>query len=98
MILSRRRGQTLRPPLGAERGAAPARAGRMRVVGDEPLAQQARVVIEHASVEQAQALWIDEHASPLWSGEDRIAGGRRRCPSERIFEARAPARLHAEAQ
>src|SRR3989442_15129264 len=59
--------------LCTERNAAPAGALGVRVIQHEALAQQARVVVEHRSIEQPQAPWIDKDPGAVRPLDDQIA-------------------------
>src|SRR5207237_8880800 len=82
--------------LYAERHTAAAGALRVRVVEDEPLTEQARVVVEDSAFEQPEALGIDEHlrAHRALTDDVRVLG--RLLPAEDVLEPRAAARLHAD--
>src|SRR5438094_4205488 len=73
--------------LDAQRNAAAAGAGRLRVVDDESLAQQARVVVEHDAIEQTKAPRIHYHPRASRSVEHRVVGPRCGFPSENVFES-----------
>ena len=70
----------------------------MRILEDESLAQQARVVIERRAVEQPKAARIDEDFRAVRTDVDLIGRPGIRIPRKRVFEARASAGLDADAQ
>src|SRR5579872_2740720 len=72
--------------LHAERRSAAAAALGVRVVEDETLADEARVVIERRPVEVREALRIHVDARALGAVEHVIAVTRARFPGERIAE------------
>src|SRR5215212_11420126 len=85
-------------PLCAERRAAAARALRVWILEEEPLAHEVRVVIEHRVVEQAEAARIDEDPRVPGSREHAVVGPRLLLPAEHVLVPGAPARAQAHAQ
>src|SRR5262245_21826491 len=83
---------------GAERTPAAARGLRVRVVEDEPFADQARVVVEHGAVQIQQALLVDVQLRAFRSLEHFVAEARLLLPREGVAEARATAALYSHAQ
>src|SRR5712691_8526808 len=83
---------------GAKRAAAAAGRFRVRVVEDEPLADQARVVVEDGPVQVQQALLVDEDLRALWPFEDLVADAGLLLPGEGVAQARAAAPLDPDAQ
>src|SRR5687768_969892 len=84
--------------LDAERGSASTRRLGIRVVEDEPLADQTRVVVERRAVDEAVTFRVDENLGAVRPFEHVIAGARRRLPGERVAQTRAAAGLDADAQ
>src|SRR5438876_11439552 len=84
--------------LDAEGHTAPAGVLRIRVVECEPSTDQARVVIEHRAVEQPQAPGIDEYPRAVGALEHDVSRFGRVLPAKNIFEPRAAAGLHANAE
>src|SRR5262245_30928452 len=87
-------GTSLRP----ERAAAAAGGLGVRIVEDEPLADEIRVVVQHGAVQVQQALPVDEDLGAFRTLEDLVARSRDSLPGERVAQARAAATLHADAQ
>src|SRR5262249_13626003 len=76
----------------------PARRFRIRVVEDEPAADEGGVVIERRSLNELIALRVDKHLRAFSALEDVIAVSRRGLPRERVAQTRAAARLDSDAQ
>ena len=70
----------------------------MRIAEYKTLADQAGVVIERGSVQEAMALRIDEHPGALGAIEHEIAVARGGFPGEGVAQPGTPARLDADAQ
>src|SRR5205823_14234660 len=79
----------LRAVLYAERHAAPACILCVRVVENEPLAHQARVVVEHGAVKQPKAPGIDEDLRAVRALEYDVCTLGRLLPAEYVLEPRA---------
>src|SRR6478672_660597 len=80
-------------------GAATTAGGlRIGVVEDKPFADQARVVVEHGSVQIEQALLVDENLRAFRPFEDFIAEPRFLLPGEGVAQPRAAAALDPDAQ
>src|ERR1700730_4654502 len=88
----------LRSTSGAKRAAAAAGRFRVRVVEDEPLADQARVVVEDGAVQVQQALLVDEDLRAVRPFEDLVAQAGLLLPGEGVAQTRAPAPLDPDAQ
>src|SRR5215831_675371 len=84
--------------LSPERAAATAGGLGVRVVEDESLADEIRVVVQHGTVQKQQAFPVDEDLRAFRPLEDLVAGPRCPLPRERVAQARAAAALHADAQ
>src|SRR5215467_9348877 len=84
--------------LSPERAAAAAGGLGVRVVEDESLADEIRVVVQHGTVQKQQAFPVDEDLRTFRTFEDFVAGSRCPLPRERVAQARAPAALHPDAQ
>src|SRR5215831_4866027 len=84
--------------LSPERAAATAGGLGVRVVEDESLADEIRVVVQHGTVQEQQAFPVDEDLRAFRTLEDLVAGPRCPLPRERVAQARAAAALHADAQ
>src|SRR5437763_16474742 len=82
--------------LRAEGTAAAAGRLRVRVVEDETLRQERRVVVERRAVEEEQTLLIDEDLRAVGPFEDLVPEPRRGVPPECVAEAGAAAPLHAD--
>src|SRR5687768_3814272 len=78
----------------AEGAAAAAGLLRVRVVEDEALCEQRRVVVECRSLQKQIALAVDEQLRPVGHGEDFIAQAGLALPPERVAEPRAAAAFH----
>src|SRR3712207_3333295 len=92
------RGGRRRPALDAERRAAAARGLGVRVVEDESLADEARVVVERRAVQKPVAARVDIHLGAVGSLEDVVAVARSGFPGERIAESGTSARLDADTE
>src|SRR5688572_840656 len=84
--------------LGAERAAAAAVLLGVRVVEDEPFAEQIGVVIERGAVEKEIALLVDEDLGAVGPLEHLVAKARLALPRKRVAEARAAAALDSHAE
>src|SRR5262245_27007803 len=84
--------------LHAKRRPAPARAFGVGVVEQEPLADQAGVVVERRAVDESVALLVHENARALRTLEDVVAFPGCRLPREGIAQPRAAAGFDADAQ
>src|SRR5687768_11373134 len=82
----------------AERRAAAAGLLCVRVVEDETLGDERRVVVEHRPLEEQVALLVDEDLGAVGSLEHLVAKPRLALPGERVAETRAAAALHAHTQ
>ena len=70
----------------------------MRVVENEALAHEARVVVERRPVDEPEALGIDEDPRSFRAFEHVVAVLRRRLPGEDLAQSRTPASLDADAE
>src|SRR5262245_45331841 len=77
----------------AERDAAAARALRVRVVENEPLAQETGVVVEDGAVDEGQALGINGNLRTVGALVDEVGVLAGDFPSEDVFEAGTAAGL-----
>src|SRR5712672_1611695 len=84
--------------LGSERATAPASSLRVRVVEDEPFAEQARVVLEDGPVQVQEALLVDEDLRAVRPLEHLVARPRLLFPREGVTQARAAAAFDPDAE
>src|SRR5262245_11049242 len=85
--------------LSCSEGAPTAARGlRVRVVEDESLADQVRVVVEHRAVQKQQALLVHEDLGALGALEHLVAEPGLLLPCERVAQPRTAAALDADAQ
>src|SRR5258708_31963566 len=84
--------------LRSERAAAAAGRFGVRVVEDEPFADQVRVVVEHGAVQKEQALFVDVNLRAGRPLELFISQPRLPLPGKRIAQPGAPATFDADAQ
>src|SRR5690349_11547258 len=85
-------------PLDAEGRPASARRLCVRVVEDEPLTDQARVVVARRAVEKPEAARVDVDARAFGAVEHVVAVARRGLPRERVAEAGTAPGLDPDAQ
>src|SRR5687768_1614828 len=78
--------------------AAAAGLLRVRVVEDESLGDERRVVVENRAPEEQIALLVDEDPGALWPLEHLVAEAGLALPRERVAEARAAPALDAHTQ
>src|SRR5829696_7058299 len=84
--------------LDAKTRPTPTRTLGVRIIEDEPLADEARVVIERRPIDEPDALGIDEHLRSFRPFEHvvTVLGGR--LPGKHVTQARAAASLDADAE
>src|SRR6185312_9167576 len=91
-------GEVTSTSLRPEGTAAAAGGLRVRVVEDESLRDEIRVVIEHGPVQKQQALPVHVDLGALGAFEHLVARSRGLFPRERVAQPRAAAALDADAQ
>ena len=84
--------------LHTETRSASTRRFRIRVVEDEPAADERRVVVECGALNELITLRVDEHLRALGTFENVVAFARRSLPRERVAQTGTSAGFDADAK